>query len=61
MIAVARDEHAKMPLNIKTIRDFVLSHTDLMGTAATPFAPVVNAITGMKPVKKNHAQNHRGA
>ncbi|GAB3523998.1 anaerobic glycerol-3-phosphate dehydrogenase subunit GlpC [Photobacterium alginatilyticum] len=52
MIAVARDEHAKMPLNIKTIRDFVLSHTDLMGTAATPFAPVVNAITGMKPVKK---------
>ncbi|MGF1869025.1 anaerobic glycerol-3-phosphate dehydrogenase subunit GlpC [Photobacterium indicum] len=52
MIAVARDEHAKMPLNIKTIRDFVLSHTDLMGTVATPFAPIVNTITSIKPVKK---------
>ncbi|OAN13758.1 glycerol-3-phosphate dehydrogenase, anaerobic, C subunit [Photobacterium jeanii] len=52
LIAVARDEHAKMPLNIKTIRDFVLSHTDLMGSVATPFAPIVNAVTGLKPVKK---------
>jgi glycerol-3-phosphate dehydrogenase subunit C len=52
MIAVARDEHAKMPLNIKTIRDFVLSHTDLMGSVATPFAPIVNTITSIKPVKK---------
>ncbi|MGF1878608.1 anaerobic glycerol-3-phosphate dehydrogenase subunit C [Photobacterium frigidiphilum] len=52
MIAVARDEHAKMPLNIKTIRDFVLSHTDLMGSIATPFAPIVNTITSIKPVKK---------
>ena len=52
MIAVARDEHAKMPMNIKTIRDYVLSHTDLMGSAATPFAPIVNTITGLKPVKK---------
>lgn len=47
----ARDQHAKMDLNIKTIRDFVLSHTDLMGTVATPFAPVINAVTGSKPVK----------
>lgn len=52
MIAVARDEHGKKALNIKTIRDFVLSHTDLMGSAATPFAPLVNTITGMKSVKK---------
>ncbi|KLV11553.1 anaerobic glycerol-3-phosphate dehydrogenase subunit GlpC [Photobacterium ganghwense] len=52
MIAVARDEHGKKALNIKTIRDFVLSHTDLMGSAATPFAPIVNTITGMKSVKK---------
>ncbi|PSW05679.1 anaerobic glycerol-3-phosphate dehydrogenase subunit GlpC [Photobacterium lipolyticum] len=52
IIAVARDKHAKLPLNIKTIRDFVLSHTDLMGSVATPFAPVVNAVTGLKPVKK---------
>ncbi|MGF1756636.1 anaerobic glycerol-3-phosphate dehydrogenase subunit C [Photobacterium sagamiensis] len=52
IIAVARDKHAKLPLNIKTIRDFVLSHTDLMGSVATPFAPVVNAVTSLKPVKK---------
>ncbi|MGF1684336.1 anaerobic glycerol-3-phosphate dehydrogenase subunit GlpC [Photobacterium minamisatsumaniensis] len=52
MIAVARDNHAKLPLNIKTIRDYVLSHTDLMGSAATPFAPIVNTITSLKPVKK---------
>ncbi|EJN6959742.1 TPA: anaerobic glycerol-3-phosphate dehydrogenase subunit GlpC [Photobacterium damselae] len=51
LIASARDQHAKMDLNIKTIRDFVLSHTDLMGTVATPFAPVINAVTGSKPVK----------
>ncbi|PST93858.1 anaerobic glycerol-3-phosphate dehydrogenase subunit C [Photobacterium sp. NCIMB 13483] len=52
MIVVARSKHAKHDLNIKTIRDFVLSHTDLMGSVATPFAPIVNAITSMKPVKK---------
>jgi glycerol-3-phosphate dehydrogenase subunit C len=52
MIAVARSKHAKHALHIKTIRDFVLSHTDLMGTVATPFAPIINAITGLKPVKK---------
>ncbi|MGF1685470.1 anaerobic glycerol-3-phosphate dehydrogenase subunit C [Photobacterium japonica] len=51
MIAVARDEHAKLPMNIKTVRDFVLSHTDMMGSMATPFAPIVNTITGLKPVK----------
>ncbi|MEJ2763017.1 anaerobic glycerol-3-phosphate dehydrogenase subunit GlpC [Photobacterium sp. MCCC 1A19761] len=52
LIAVARDEHAKKPLSIKTIRDFVLSHTDLMGSAATPFAPIINTMTGLQPVKQ---------
>ncbi|EBX3952606.1 anaerobic glycerol-3-phosphate dehydrogenase subunit C, partial [Salmonella enterica subsp. enterica serovar Offa] len=34
------------------IRDAILSHTDLMGSLSSPFAPVVNTITGMKPVRK---------
>lgn len=34
-----------------TLRDAILSHTDLMGTLSTPFAPLVNAATGLKPVR----------
>lgn len=34
------------------IRDAILSHTDLMGSLSSPFAPVVNTITGLKPVRK---------
>lgn len=34
------------------LRDAILSHTDLMGTLSTPFAPVVNAATGLKPVRQ---------
>jgi len=34
------------------IRDFILSNTDLMGTLSTPFAPIINATVGAKPVKK---------
>nr|WP_314263922.1 anaerobic glycerol-3-phosphate dehydrogenase subunit GlpC [uncultured Moellerella sp.] len=34
------------------IRDAILSHTDLMGTLSTPFAPIVNTITGLKPVRQ---------
>ncbi|GKX55575.1 sn-glycerol-3-phosphate dehydrogenase subunit C [Leminorella grimontii] len=33
------------------LRDAILSHTDLMGTLSTPFAPLVNATVGLKPVK----------
>ncbi|PJE79541.1 Anaerobic glycerol-3-phosphate dehydrogenase subunit C [invertebrate metagenome] len=33
-------------------RDFMLSHTDLMGSLSSPLAPVVNTITAAKPVKK---------
>ncbi len=35
-----------------TLRDAILSHTDLMGALSTPFAPLVNAATGLKPVRK---------
>ncbi|RSV90845.1 anaerobic glycerol-3-phosphate dehydrogenase subunit GlpC [Klebsiella aerogenes] len=35
-----------------TLRDAILSHTDLMGTLSTPFAPLVNATTGLKPVRR---------
>ena len=34
------------------IREFVLSHTDLMGSLATPVAPIVNAVTSARPVRK---------
>ncbi|WP_108651401.1 anaerobic glycerol-3-phosphate dehydrogenase subunit GlpC [Dongshaea marina] len=52
MIAVARAEHDSKPANLKTARDFVLSHTDLMGSLATPVAPLVNAATSIQAVKK---------
>lgn len=35
-----------------TLRDAILSHTDLMGTVATPFAPLVNTATGLIPVRQ---------
>ncbi|STV87578.1 Anaerobic glycerol-3-phosphate dehydrogenase subunit C [Klebsiella michiganensis] len=35
-----------------TLRDAILSHTDLMGTLSTPFAPLVNAATGLRPVRR---------
>ncbi|MCL2892326.1 anaerobic glycerol-3-phosphate dehydrogenase subunit GlpC [Brenneria tiliae] len=35
-----------------TLRDAILSHTDLMGTVSTPFAPLVNTATGLKPVRQ---------
>ena len=34
------------------LRDTILSHTDLMGTLSTPFSPIVNAATGLKPVRQ---------
>ena len=34
------------------LRDAILSHTDLMGSLSTPFAPIVNATTGLKPVRQ---------
>ena len=33
-------------------REFILSHTDMMGSLSAPAAPVVNIATQLKPVKK---------
>ncbi|WP_038184390.1 anaerobic glycerol-3-phosphate dehydrogenase subunit GlpC [Vibrio rhizosphaerae] len=52
MIAVARGKYGQEPLNPKRIRDYILSHTDLFGSLASPFAPVVNAMTALPVVKK---------
>ncbi|UGA53734.1 anaerobic glycerol-3-phosphate dehydrogenase subunit GlpC [Vibrio sp. VB16] len=52
IIAVARGKYGKLSASPKTVRDFVLSHTDLFGSIATPFAPLVNAATSMPIVKK---------
>lgn len=48
IIQLARIKYsAKKP----TVRDAILAHTDFMGTLATPFAPIVNAVTSAKPMK----------
>lgn len=49
IIQRARAEYA--PHN-PSLRDALLSHTDTMGSLSTPFAPLVNAATGMKPVRQ---------
>jgi glycerol-3-phosphate dehydrogenase subunit C len=35
-----------------SLRDALLSHTDIMGRLSTPFAPVVNIATGLAPVRR---------
>ncbi|MDE1289418.1 anaerobic glycerol-3-phosphate dehydrogenase subunit C [Vibrio aestuarianus] len=52
IIDVARGKHGKKSFSPKLVRDYVLSHTDLFGTLATPFAPIVNVATSMPLVKK---------
>ncbi|MDC0612489.1 anaerobic glycerol-3-phosphate dehydrogenase subunit GlpC [Vibrio sp.] len=52
LIATARGKYGKRPKSPKLIRDYVLSHTDLLGTLATPVAPLVNQITALTAVKK---------
>lgn len=48
IIQMARIKYSnKKPI----LRDVILAHTDFMGTLATPFAPIVNAMTSFKPVK----------
>lgn len=47
-----------------TLRDALLSHTDLMGSLSVPFAPLVNAATSLKPVRRLldatlHIDHHR--
>lgn len=49
IIQRAKARYGKSPFNL---RDAILSHTDLMGTLSTPFAPLVNTATSLKPVRK---------
>ncbi|WP_249960827.1 anaerobic glycerol-3-phosphate dehydrogenase subunit GlpC [Histophilus somni] len=43
------DQQHKSPIH--KLRDAVLSNTDIMGKMNTPFAPIVNAITGLKATR----------
>ncbi|MDR3272741.1 MAG: anaerobic glycerol-3-phosphate dehydrogenase subunit C [Flavobacteriaceae bacterium] len=49
IIQMARINYSKKK---PILRDAILSHTDFMGSLATPFAPIVNAVTDLKPMKK---------
>ncbi|MFZ7108870.1 anaerobic glycerol-3-phosphate dehydrogenase subunit GlpC [Avibacterium avium] len=53
LIVRARNNHLKEHKKslIHKLRDAVLSNTDIMGKLNTPFAPVVNTITGLKATK----------
>lgn len=49
IIQLARMQYSqKKPI----LRDFILSHTDLMGSLSVPFSPIVNITTGLKPVRQ---------
>lgn len=48
IIQSARIKHEKKR---PKVRDFILAHTDLIGTLASPFAPVVNGSLSLSPVK----------
>ncbi|WP_373778493.1 anaerobic glycerol-3-phosphate dehydrogenase subunit GlpC [Glaesserella sp.] len=53
IIVRARNRHIDRqhkPL-VHKLRDAVLSNTDIMGKINTPFAPIVNAITGLKATR----------
>lgn len=47
-------QQARLKYNRHTpsLRDQMLANTDFMGSMATPFAPLVNGILRIKPVKK---------
>ncbi|KNC93833.1 anaerobic glycerol-3-phosphate dehydrogenase subunit GlpC [Trabulsiella odontotermitis] len=49
IIQRARAQYSKQK---PSLRDTILSHTDFMGTLSTPFAPIINATTGLKPVRQ---------
>lgn len=48
IIQTARINHSKSK---PKLRDYILANTDLVGTLATPFAPIVNTALGLKPMK----------
>lgn len=49
IIQRARAQYAPRKLSV---RNAILSHTDLMGTLSTPVAPLVNLATSLKPVRQ---------
>lgn len=51
LIAIARGRYEEKHYSPKLIRDFVLSHTDLMGSLSSPVAPLVNKVTSL-PITK---------
>ncbi|MCE0824928.1 anaerobic glycerol-3-phosphate dehydrogenase subunit C [Buttiauxella sp. A2-C2_NF] len=48
IIQRAKARYGKSTFNL---RDAILSHTDLLGTLSTPFSPLVNTATSLKPVR----------
>ncbi|MGF1776888.1 anaerobic glycerol-3-phosphate dehydrogenase subunit GlpC [Vibrio nomapromontoriensis] len=52
IIAKARGQYEKKSISPKLVRDFILSHTDLFGHIATPFAPIANRLTQLPLIKK---------
>lgn len=48
IIQSARIKHSKKK---PKLRDAILANTDIMGSLATPFAPILNPILGLKPTK----------
>ncbi|WP_443090914.1 anaerobic glycerol-3-phosphate dehydrogenase subunit GlpC [Basfia succiniciproducens] len=53
IIVRARNKHLAQQNKpfVQKLRDAILSNTDIMGTLATPFAPIVNTVTGLKATK----------
>ena len=49
IIQLARIKHSKQKPGL---REQILANTDFMGTMASTFAPLVNPMVGLKPVKK---------
>ena len=49
VIQLAKAKHGGFK---KGPREFILSHTDLMGSLSSPAAPIVNTVTKLKPIKK---------
>ena len=49
LIQAARIKYG--PQRTTSLRNFVLANTDLVGSLATPFAPIVNSAVALKPVR----------
>jgi glycerol-3-phosphate dehydrogenase subunit C len=49
IIQIARIKHSKQK---PKLRDMILANTDIVGTMASAFAPIVNTAVAMKPVRR---------